>query len=79
MRTSNLLENKTVRFYSNPVLHQPNKKLIADDYSAAFNEGREAWFKGAGSNENPYNKEDSNVIWSMYDCWLEGYLSGSRY
>jgi hypothetical protein len=79
MRTSNLLDNKTVRFYSNPALHQPNKKLIVEDYSAAFNEGREAYLKGAGSNENPYNRDEGNAIWSRYDCWLEGYLSGSRY
>jgi len=79
MRTSNLLDNKTVRFYSNPLLHATKKKLIVEDYSTAFNEGREAWFSGAGPNENPYSKDDGNAIWSRYDCWSEGYLSGSRY
>jgi hypothetical protein len=79
MRTSNLLENKVVKFYSNPALHTPKKALIVEDFSAAFNEGRKAWLAGCASSENPYNQDEGNAIWSRYDCWLEGYMSGSRY
>jgi len=79
MSSLKILESPVVKFYGSGVLHTPTKKLITDNYSDAFNEGREAWLKGCGSNENPYNKEDGNAIWSKYDCWLEGYLSGTRY
>lgn len=79
MDSSKVLESQVVKFYSKPYLYTPAKKLIADNYSEAFEEGRTAWFNGAGPNENPYNAEDGNAIWSRYDCWLEGYLSGSRY
>ena len=79
MSSLKVLESQVVKFYGSSVLHTTPKKLIADNYSDAFNEGRKAWFSGAGPNENPYNAEDGNAIWSRYDCWLEGYLSGSRY
>jgi hypothetical protein len=79
MRTSNLLENKTVKFYGNSLLHTPKKALIVEDASKAFSEGREARLNAHGMNENPYHKEDGNAIWTAYDCWIEGYLSVERY
>lgn len=75
MRTSNLLNNKLVKFYGNPTLYQPKKALIVEEASKAFNEGKEAYLHNHAISENPYQEGVGNALWTSYDCWIEGYLS----
>lgn len=78
MRTSNLLDNKLVKFYGNPSLYQPKRVLIVADYSKAFKEGKEARLNNHAISENPYCEGDGDAIWTLYDCWVEGYFSTER-
>lgn len=79
MTTSNLLDNKIVKFYGSSFLYKQGKKLVTEQVSKVYAEGRKASFEAHAITENPYNKEDGNYIWSNYDCWVEGYLSTGRY
>lgn len=79
MILANPVIEKLVKFYGSSMLHKQDKKVITDQSSKAYQEGREARLKGCGINENPYNKEDADAIWSRYDCWIEGYNSKEIY
>lgn len=76
MNIDNVLSSKVVKLYGNRVLFN-DRKLIIDNHEKVYQEGRLAASNGAGSNENPYNKDD-NYLWSKFDVWLEGYLSESK-
>ncbi len=74
MNPSKLLDSKVVKFYGSSILHSPDRKLITDQSSKAFNEGKEARRNGLAVSENPYRPEDDkDVLWTRYDCWIEGY------
>ena len=75
MNTSKLLENKVVKFYSNPALHQPNKKVVTDDVSTVYYEGRYAKLIGLSIDSNPYSKDDNEAIWNKFDVWNEGFTA----
>ena len=75
MSLSHLSDNKTVKFYSNPLLYSPKKKIITDKATNAYQEGRNACMNGITVTENPYNQDDTEAIFTAYDVWNEGYLS----
>ena len=66
-------QNDIIKFYGNPIFHK-KKKLIADDYMVAYQEGKTAATQNHAISENPYDKED-DAIWGKADCWIEGYKS----
>lgn len=79
MNPSKVLTSKVVKFYGQNAIQSPVKKTVTDQASIAYGHGQLARMMGLSITDNPYPKEDPNVIWTDYDAWSFGYLSRGNY